>query len=91
MKLLKGTFLLLSALLLLSAAPHAQPKNPFLGAWNIAGTGTDSNQIFWLELKEDGGKLTSLFLNRTGHPLPLPVVKIENGELIFQADARRPS
>lgn len=81
---MKGTILLLSAILLTTAAPRAQSANPFLGAWNITGTGTDSAMIFWLEVKNDGGKLSGLFLNRTGHPLPLAVVKVENGELIFQ-------
>lgn len=64
-----------------SAAPQA---NPFLGVWNITGTGPDSAIVYWLELKEANGKLSSLFLNRTSHPVPLTAVKIENGELIFQ-------
>ncbi|MEI6243843.1 MAG: DUF1080 domain-containing protein [Acidobacteriota bacterium] len=86
---MRNTFLLLSALLLLSAAPRAQQANPFLGQWNITGTGTDSNQIFWLELKDEGGKISSLFLNRTSHPVPLTAVKIENGELLFQVSGTR--
>ena len=89
---MKSTFVLVSALLLATATPSAQ-ANPFLGTWNIAGTGADANQIFWLELKNDGGKLTSLFLNRTSHPIPLTAVKIENNELIFQTGgtAEKPS
>ena len=82
---LKGTIFLLSAILLTTATPRAQQANPFLGQWNITGVAPDTSYVYWLELKEDGGKLTSLFLNRTSHPVPLPVVKIENGELIFQA------
>ena len=43
-------------------------------------------------MKDDGGKLSGLFLNRSGHPLPLAVVKIENGELVFQGGtAERPT
>jgi hypothetical protein len=79
----KGTFLL-GVLLLATAVPHARQANPFLGVWNISGTGQDSAIVYWLELKEDNGKLSSLFLNRTSHPVPLSAVKIENGELIFQ-------
>jgi hypothetical protein len=82
---LKGTFFLISALLIASSAPRAQATNPFLGQWNISGQGTDSAIVYWLELKEENGKLTSLFLNRTSHPVPLTAVKIEGDELIFQA------
>jgi hypothetical protein len=64
----------------------AQQQNPYLGRWNITGTGDNSNYVYWLEVKEDGGKLSGMLLNRGGHPLPLPVIKIENGELIFQPD-----
>jgi len=78
------TLLLLSAALLATATPRAQQANPFLGAWNITGTGQDSANVYWLEIRDDGGKLSGLFLNRTGHPLPLAVVKVEHGELIFQ-------
>lgn len=82
--LLKGALLLLGALLLATGVPRAEQANPFLGAWNISGTGQDSANVYWLEVKDDGGKPSGLFLNRTGHPLPLAVVKVENGELIFQ-------
>jgi 3-keto-disaccharide hydrolase len=64
----------------------AQQQNPYVGRWNITGTGENSNYVYWLEVKEDGGKLSGMLLNRGGHPLPLPVIKIENGELIFQPD-----
>ena len=68
------------------AAVGAQQQNPYLGRWNITGTGQNANYVYWLEVKDDGGKLSGLLLNRGGHPLPLPVIKIENGELIFQPD-----
>lgn len=88
---MNGTFLLIASLLVFSAAPHAQSKsNPFLGAWNITGQGPDSAIVYWLELKEEGGKLSSLFLNRGGHPVPLAEVKVENGELIFKTGATAP-
>jgi hypothetical protein len=76
----------IAILLALSAPAAAQPQNPYLGRWNITGTGESSNYVYWLEVRDDGGKLSGLFLNRGGHPLPLPVIKTENGELIFQPD-----
>ncbi len=87
---LRGSIILVAGLLVVaglraSAAPsESQGANPFLGAWNISGQGPDSAIVYWLELKEENGKLSSLFLNRGGHPLPLTAVKIENNELIFQ-------
>jgi len=68
---------------LLGAAARAQ-HSPFAGRWNLTGTGPDTDHIYWLEIKEDAGKLTGMFLNRGGSPAPLAVVKVENGELIFQ-------
>lgn len=64
-------------------------QNPYLGRWNVTGTGENSGYVYWLEVKQDGGKLSGMLLNRGGHPLPLPVIKIENGELIFQPDGGR--
>jgi hypothetical protein len=87
----KGSFYLVTILLVMiglrvSALPsEPQSKsNPFLGVWNISGQGPDSAIVYWLELKENNGKLESLFLNRTSHPIPLTMVKIENNELTFQ-------
>lgn len=81
----QGALFLLSAALLTTATPRAQQANPFLGAWNITGTGQDAANVYWLEVTDDAGKLSGLFLNRSGHPLPLAVVKVEHGELIFRA------
>jgi hypothetical protein len=73
-------------------SPVAAQTNPYVGAWNITGTGAESSYLYWLEVKDDKGQLTGLFLNRGGHALPLAVVKIDNGELVFQAGtAGRPS
>ena len=81
---MKSIILLLSAVLLTTAHPRAQQASPFLGAWNISGTGPDSANVYWLEVTDTGGTLSGLFLNRSGHPLPLAVVKVAGGELIFQ-------
>ncbi len=66
----------------------SQQANPFLGAWNMTGTGSDANLVYWLEVTESGGQLTGMFLDRTGNPVPLAVAKVENGELVFQKAGR---
>jgi len=60
-----------------AAAPQA---NPFLGKWNMTGTGTDAANVYWLEIKDDAGTLSGMFLNRVGNPNPLALVKVENDE-----------
>jgi hypothetical protein len=62
-------------------------QNPFLGRWNLTGTGASSANVYWLEIKDDGGQLTGMFLNRGGSPVKLATVKVENGELVFQTTA----
>lgn len=85
MKSLKNAILLASAIILaLASLTRAQGANPFLGQWNITGVAPDTSYVYWLEVKEEGGKLKTLFLNRTSHPIPLTAVRIENSELIFQ-------
>ena len=67
-----------------AALPAQSPQpNPFLGAWNITGTGQDSAIIMWLEVTEKDGQLQGMFLNRTGNPAPLGFVKVEGDELLF--------
>ena len=68
----------------LVAAAFAADQNPFLGRWNLTGIGPDGG-IYWLEIRDDGGQLTGMFLNRGGSPVKLATVKVENGELFFQA------
>ena len=68
-----------------AAAPQA---NPFLGKWNMTGTGTDAANVYWLEIKDDAGTLSGMFLNRVGNPNPLALVKVENGELVFNEAGR---
>ena len=70
---------------------QTQP-NPFLGAWNINGTGQDASMICWLEVTEEGGQLKGMFLNRVGNPAPLGIVRVEGDELVFRAgSAERPN
>jgi hypothetical protein len=67
----------------------AMQSQAFLGRWNITGTGEDANRVYWLELKETSGQLTGMFLNRGGSPVPLEIVKVEKGELIFRPTVAR--
>lgn len=61
---------------------------PFLGAWNMTGTGNDSGVVYWLEVKEEGGALKGTFLNRFSSPYALPNIRIENGELAWWNNPR---
>ncbi len=82
-----------TALIVASAAwlaPAAAQQNPFLGRWNLIGTGDNAGSVYWLEVKEEGGKLTGKFLNRSSSPFPLPQIRIENGELIFNPRGGKP-
>jgi 3-keto-disaccharide hydrolase len=82
---MRRVFAIASITIGIATALSAQQANPFLGAWNMTGTGQDAAYVYWLEVKDDGsGKLSGMFLNRSGNPNPLAVVKVENGELIFQ-------
>jgi hypothetical protein len=77
---------ILAATLLMLAAQAGTPAGdakPFLGKWNITGTGNDTAVVYWLEVKNDGGKLTGRFLNRFSSPYDLANIRIENGELMF--------
>jgi hypothetical protein len=75
---------LLAAVAIVSVvASTGAQQNPYLGRWNLTPTG-DNPRVYWLEIKEEGGQLTGMFLSGGGHPLKLATVKVENGELFFQ-------
>ena len=77
-------FVIAAIALACAVAGTSAQQNQFLGRWNLTGTGENSSYVYWLEIKQEGGQLTGMFLNRGGHPLKLGSVKVENGELIFQ-------
>lgn len=79
--------IILLILVTLNIAATAQ-TNPFLGKWDITGEGRFSNYVYWLEVREENGKLAGTFLNRRGSVLPLPEIAIVDGELIFSIGAR---
>jgi Domain of Unknown Function (DUF1080) len=72
-----------------SAIANAQ-GNPFLGKWDITGVAPNTNVVYWLEVKEENGKLTANFLNRSGSVLPVSEIKIEGNELVFSPALPRP-
>jgi Domain of Unknown Function (DUF1080) len=77
--------LTIAAVLLVAASrPALADQRSFLGRWNLTGTAPDGTAVFWLELKEEGGQLTGMFLNRGGSPEKLASVEIKGDELIFQ-------
>lgn len=74
-----GGLVVMAALL-----PAAAQQQGFLGRWNLTGTGQDANRVYWLEVTDSNGALAGKFLNRSGSPLVLASVKIDNGTLVFQ-------
>ena len=78
----------LFAVALLALTLHPQSTaTPFLGQWNMTGTGADTAVVYWLEVREEGGALKGRFLNRWSSPYDLPSITIENGELVFTNNA----
>jgi hypothetical protein len=69
--------------------PAIAQENPFLGKWNLTGTGADAAYVGWLEISQEAGQLSGMFLNRGGAPAKLAGARVENGELVFQGAARR--
>jgi Domain of Unknown Function (DUF1080) len=69
------------AALALGGAVRAQ-TNPFAGAWNITPE-APAPGVYWLEVKDEGGKPAAVFLNRGGSPVPAQDVKISGDELTF--------
>ena len=81
MRLLKtATLLALTSMLL----PTINAQSGFTGRWNFTGAGEHADRVYWLEVTEANGALSGLFLNRTGSPVVLETVKIEDGQLLFQ-------
>lgn len=73
---------------LFAAVPFAAPdQNPFLGRWNMTGTGEDSTRVYWLEVSEANGQLSAMFLNRGGHPRPPAEFALEGNELTWAVAA----
>jgi len=76
-----------AALVAAAVSTTGADHKAFLGRWNLTGTGTDSNAIYWLEIKEENGQLTGMFLNRGGSPVKLASVEVKDDELVITTAA----
>jgi hypothetical protein len=87
---MRSYYFLLPAVVMaaMTAAPAQAQSTPFLGTWNLTGEPPNENHVYWLEVKDDGGKLSATFLNRGGSPVPVQEVRITNGELSFLLPGR---
>ena len=72
------------AMLVAAAVVVAGQQNPYVGRWNITGTGADTDKVYFLEVTQNGDRLEGRFLNRTAHATPLAWIRVEGKELVFQ-------
>lgn len=82
---MRATFVTLS-LVVATVALSAQ-QNPFVGRWNLRGTGTDTNKIYFLEVTQKDGQLQAIFLDRSAHATPVAWIRVEGNELVWQKGA----
>lgn len=81
--------LVIAACALLGTVACVAGQSPFIGRWNLSGTGEHADHVYWLEVREEGGILKGMFLNRGGSPVALPEIRVEQGELIFRLAGQR--
>ena len=62
-------------------------QNPFVGRWNLRGTGPDTNKIYFLEVTQKDGQLQAIFLDRSAHATPVAWIRVEGNELVWQKGA----
>jgi hypothetical protein len=78
-------FTVVALLAVASAVVFAQQgQNPFVGRWNLRGTGPDTDKVYWLEVTQKGDQLEGRFLNRSAHATPLAWIRVEGKELVFR-------
>ena len=68
----------------ISVVPAFAQTNAFVGKWNITGDPPNEANVYWLDVKDEGGTVSAMFLNRGGSPVPGTEVKIADGELSFK-------
>src|SRR6202521_4209352 len=94
MKLQRIIFVLVIAILLMSAKAYSQagkseksPSSPsaeaYLGRWDLTLEAPDREYPSWLELHPECGQLKAQMLSRWGNARPLPKVELSNGHLTF--------
>src|SRR5262245_17435690 len=74
----------IATLLLVVASISAQQQNPFVGRWNLRGTGPDTDKIYFLEVTQKDGQLRAIFLDRSAHATPVASIKVEGNDLVWQ-------
>ncbi len=77
-----------SACLLICVVVGVEGQGPFAGRWNLTGTAEHADHVYWLEIREDRGRLSGMLLNRGGSPVEIQDVQVEKGELTFRPIAR---
>jgi hypothetical protein len=68
----------------------AAPADAFLGKWDITSSVASGRQVYWLEVKQENGKLVGDFLNRGGSVTRLPEIALADGELVFSPGPEKP-
>ena len=64
---------------LVAASLVSAQVNPYVGRWNITGTGPDTDKVYFLEVKQNGAGLEGLFLDRAAHATPVSWIRVEGG------------
>ena len=82
---MRATFVTLS--LVAATVVLSAQQNPFVGRWNLRGTGADTNKIYFLEVTQKDGKLEAIFLDRSAHATPVAWIRMEGNELVWQKGA----
>ena len=82
---MRATFVTLS--LVAATVVLSAQQNPFVGRWNLRGTGPDTNKIYFLEVTQKDGKLEAIFLDRSAHATPVAWIRMEGNELVWQKGA----
>lgn len=66
-----------------SALDENASVSPFLGRWDLTLKAPDREYPSWLELKQEGGRLTAQMVGRWGNARPLPKVELSGDQLTF--------
>ena len=72
-----------------AVAVAQQSQNPFVGRWNLSGTGPDADKVYWLEVTQEADQLEGRFLNRSAHATPLAWVRMEGKEIFSGTGAAK--
>jgi hypothetical protein len=62
---------------------QTDPTAPFLGRWDLTLTASGHEYPSWIEIRQNGGKLTALFTGRWGNARPLPKIEINQTHITF--------